>query len=221
MKNSKLRRILLTLACAVLLVSLSVGATLAYLTSTPTKVTNTFVVGEVKIELDEADIDGSETNVTTAGRDKENEYHLYPAKNFAKDPTVHVLDDSEDCYVFVKVENGIAGIEAVNDPDTEFDESLGYKTIAEQMADNGWVVVPGQTNIFYKGTAAAAQVVSENTNHVVFESFTIAHDVEATELGSYEEAEIVITAYAIQADGFDSTKPADIWAAFATQHPGV
>ena len=55
MKNSKLRRILLTLACAVLLVSLSVGATLAYLTSTPTKVTNTFVVGEVKIELDEAD----------------------------------------------------------------------------------------------------------------------------------------------------------------------
>ena len=52
MKNSKLRRILLTLACAVLLVSLSVGATLAYLTSVTAEVQNTFTVGKVQITLD-------------------------------------------------------------------------------------------------------------------------------------------------------------------------
>ena len=57
MKNSKFRRILLLLACAVLLVSLSVGATLAYLTSTTETVTNTFTVGNVAITLDELDVD--------------------------------------------------------------------------------------------------------------------------------------------------------------------
>ena len=213
MKNSKLRRILLTLACAVLLVSLSVGATLAYLTSTPTKVTNTFVVGEVKIELDEADVDGSKTNVTTEGRDKENAYHLYPAKTFDQDPTVHVLTGSEKCYVFVKVENGIADIET---------EEEG-KTIAEQMEAKGWFAVPGyeSQNIYYYGSETKATIAEAGNNLIVFEKFTIASDVQAAELATYATAQIVITAYAIQEDGFDATKPAEIWAAFATQHPIV
>ncbi len=55
MKNSKLRKALMLLACAVMLVCLSVGATLAYLTSATEVVKNTFVVGEgIAITLDEA-----------------------------------------------------------------------------------------------------------------------------------------------------------------------
>ena len=53
--NSKLRRILLTVCSAALLVCVTVGATVAYLTSTET-VTNTFTVGKVDITLDEAAI---------------------------------------------------------------------------------------------------------------------------------------------------------------------
>ena len=41
---------------AVLLVSLSVGATLAYLTSTTQTVKNTFTVGKVNITLDEVKV---------------------------------------------------------------------------------------------------------------------------------------------------------------------
>ena len=52
----KTRKILLMAACAVLLVCISVGATVAYLTSTDT-VTNTFTVGQVAITLDEAKVD--------------------------------------------------------------------------------------------------------------------------------------------------------------------
>ena len=53
--NKKLRRILLTVCSAALLVCVTVGATVAYLTSTET-VTNTFTVGKVDITLDEAAI---------------------------------------------------------------------------------------------------------------------------------------------------------------------
>ena len=56
MKNSKLRKVLLLACSAVLLVCLSVGATLAYLTSTDT-VKNTFTVGKVAITLDEVNVD--------------------------------------------------------------------------------------------------------------------------------------------------------------------
>ena len=55
MKKSMLRKVLLLACSAVLLVCLSVGATLAYLTSNDT-VVNTFTVGKVAITLDETDV---------------------------------------------------------------------------------------------------------------------------------------------------------------------
>lgn len=101
MKNSKLRRALMLAACAVLLVCLSVGATLAYLTDDET-VTNTFTVGKVVIDLDEAPVD-EDGKETTGDRVKANTYHVYPAGVYDKDPTIHIQGDSEDCYVGVKL----------------------------------------------------------------------------------------------------------------------
>ena len=49
------RKVLMIALCAVLLVSISVMGTMAYLTSQDT-VTNTFTVGKVAINLDEADV---------------------------------------------------------------------------------------------------------------------------------------------------------------------
>ncbi len=107
MKNSKLGRILLLLACAVLLVCLSVGATLAYLTSTDTNV-NTFTVGNVEITLDEAKVTDEDGRVADhATRVKENKYHMQPGLVYQKDPTVTVKANSENCYVrmLVTVDN--------------------------------------------------------------------------------------------------------------------
>ena len=114
MKNSKLRRVLLLLACAVMLVSLSVGATLAYLTSTDS-VKNTFTVGQVKIKLDEADVKTDGTYEKDHDqRVKANEYHLLPGHEYIKDPTVTVLKGSEKCYVRTIVTvNNIADLKAI------------------------------------------------------------------------------------------------------------
>ena len=120
------RKVLILALCAVLLVSISVMGTMAYLTSKDS-VTNTFTVGKVAINLDEADVktDGTyEKDVNTRVEDG-NAYHLLPGHSYIKDPTIHVASDSENAWLFVKVENGISAIED------------STNTIAAQMAAIG------------------------------------------------------------------------------------
>ena len=62
---------------ALLLVCVSVGATVAYLTATD-KVENTFTVGKVAIKLDEAKANTDGTLVEGAARVKENKYKVLP-----------------------------------------------------------------------------------------------------------------------------------------------
>ena len=187
--KTKSKALLMTL-CAVLLVAASVLGTMAYLTSQDS-VKNTFSIGKIAITLDEKDVDGSTPG---AERDKANAYHLMPGQTYIKDPTVHVTANSEDSWIFVKVENGISAIEAT-----------GNTTIAAQIKEEGWEALDGGTNVYYKSyTKNAAQ-----QDLVVFKSFKVADTVIDTDLAKYEKANITITAYAVQQDGF--TGAADAW----------
>lgn len=95
MKTAK--KVLLLVLCAALLVGVSVAGTVAYLTSQD-EVVNNFSVGQVKISLDEAPVDG-DGEATTGDRVQTNDYKLLPGHSYDKDPTVHVTKGSEDCYV--------------------------------------------------------------------------------------------------------------------------
>lgn len=174
--------------CAVLLVVTTVFVTMAYLTSKDS-VTNTFTVGKVTITLDEAKVTADGEKVQGADRVKENKYHLIPGHFYVKDPTIHVANGSEECWLFVKVENGLANAEA-----------SGATSIESQMANKGWTKVEG-TDVYAYATKQAA-----GANVIVFDSFTIAG---TTDVSLYEDAKIIVTAYAIQADGFASA--ADAW----------
>ncbi len=196
MKNSKLGRALLLVACAVLLVSLSVGATLAYLTSQTGVVTNTFTVGSVNITLDEFKVDEYGVADTTVARVQTNTYKLIPGHTYTKDPTVHVKAGSEVCYLYVKVTNDIAAIEA--DP-----------TIAAQMEANGWKPLEGVPGVYYYGTTVDARNATKDVDVVVFENFKIKTDAD---ISTYAGKTVTITAYAIQADGFEDKNFAEIWA---------
>lgn len=190
------RKSLILAACAIMLVCATIAGTLAYLTSTDT-VTNTFTVGNVSIKLDEAKVDENGKAVTPEQRVKENKYKLLPGQTYIKDPTIHVQAGSEDCYVFVKVENDLSGIE-------------GGTTIARQMDDKGWTVIDKANGIYGKTTKVTA-----GTDVVVFSNFTISANVDATTLATHKDAQIEVTAYAIQAKGFDSAKAA--WDAAGTE----
>ena len=192
--KTKSKALILTL-CAVLLVAASMLGTMAYLTSTD-EVKNTFTVGSVAITLDETDVDDSTTD---ADRDRANSYKLLPGHTYTKDPIVHVNSTSEDCYLFVKVENEIADIEKTG---TE---------VAEQMDKNGWVAVDGVTGVYVYTQSNAPAVVAGGSNVTVFDNFTISGTVNNATLATYNNKTITVTAYAIQADGFEGKTASQIW----------
>lgn len=188
MKNY--RKALLLVLCAVLLVAASVLGTLAYLTDTKSA-TNTFTVGHVYIDLDETDVNpmgvkDGDTRVT------ENTYHLLPNHTYVKDPIVYVEAKSDDCFVFVKIDNEIADIE---------DET----TVATQITAKGWTQLTDKNDnevagVYYKNHTKQGT----RKEYPVFENFKIKGTVDNTELADYQGKTIVVTAYAIQADGFNN-----------------
>lgn len=221
---------LLLALCAVLLVVASVLTTLSYLTDTK-EVKNVFTVGNVKITLDEAKVntsgeplkkaaDTSEDvpaeSVAAAYRVTANEYKLQPGKTYTKDPTIHVDQNSEPCFLFVKIDNGLVqtiestavNIEAATQTD-------GYKTIADQMAALGWVEVTGADLVdgiyAYVGTADGATLplqVAGSTDIAIFKEFKIADSVDGTTLANFDGSQITVTAYAVQASGFEGKSAA-------------
>ena len=168
-----------------LLATAIIGTTLAYFTDDAT-VTNTFTVGEVTITMDETDVNiygekDGDTRVTA------NEYKLIPGRSYTKDPTIHVGADSEDCYLFVTIDNGISGVIKALDLD-------------------GWTYV-AEGNYYYYGEGKGT-VMSENGEAVVFNGFTVLTTVDADALQAVAGETIVVNAYAVQADGFDSATAA-------------
>ena len=200
----KTKKIVALVLAAVMLVCTTVAATVAYLQSKTEVVTNTFTVGKVVITLDEAKV--TEYGVKDGEtRVMENTYKLVSNHEYVKDPTVHVDKDSENCFVFVEVVNGLAGF-----------EKAGETTIAEQMKAKGWYAVEGATNIYYYGTAnGLTEVDADNTNGtdlVVFEKFVTDATVElANTDGTAKASPVTIKAYAIQADGFAGKTAAEVW----------
>mgnify|MGYP004529169725 FL=1 len=199
--KTRSKALLLTL-CAMLLLIVSSLGTVAYLTVQDT-VTNTFSVGQVNITLDDVSVDkrGMKARSTSAPVD-ENDHILMPGHTYTKAHTIHVDAVSEDSYIFVKVENGIAGYEAASSA-----EEGGYKTINDQIKANGWAAFEGAANVYYREYTKS----SAGSDFAVFGNFKIADNAnDAESWGSYD-AKVTVTAYAVQKDGFDTAS--DAWTA--------
>lgn len=183
-----MKKKLMTVLALVLVIALSVAGTYAYLTS-QASVKNTFTVGNVAITMDETDVDNSTPD---ADRDVANAYKLIPGTTYTKDPIIHVAATSEQCYLFVKVENDIAGAETTE----------AGKTVAAQLAANGWSLVDGQTNIYvYK------DAVNGGANVNVFENFTVSNDINNDALKTAADGKtITVTACAVQAEGLTAAQ---------------
>lgn len=121
-----------------------VGGTLAYFTDTTDEVRNEFTVGNVAIDLDEPnwEYEGDKAN-------------LVPGTQIAKDPTITVLDKSQDAYVFLKLDmnkyvslinlmgvdaykNNIAGLEGTYPGFGEFMNTLATDREVRETVVNRW-----------------------------------------------------------------------------------
>ena len=198
-----MKKTLTVLLALVLVIAMSVAGTMAYLTSEDS-VTNTFTVGKVQITLDEAKVNEygqklkadntvAEEGDTLADRVDENTYKLIPGHEYVKDPVIHFQPKSEASWLFVKVENGIKDIVAAT-------------TIEDQItsAPNSWTLLTGTNNVYYKSVSANTSETAA-VDYPVFGSFTLKSDAN---VAAYKDAKIVVTAYAIQAEGFGTAEAA-------------
>lgn len=176
-----------------------IGGTLAYFTDTDEK-TNTFTVGNVDIVLTEPEW-------------VEDQAKLIPGRVIPKDPTITLETDSERAYTFMKVQLSQDFMELIQTYyGTGYDFVAGFDKV---VAD--WFILP-------EGYAPKVMSFDLSDRSVIlgvlspkdpgdsvtyFEGVKVPADVEGEmikENGSYE---IYITAYAIQAEGFEGTHEGD------------
>lgn len=176
---------MLMILAVMLIVGISVGGTLAWLTDKTDDVVNTFTVGDVDIDLTE-----------TTG----NTYHIVPGANITKDPTVTVKANKEPCWVFVKI------VEA-NWPTAM--ESDGTTRKINYSVGSGWKALDGESGVYYR----EAETLATDTTYPVLadNQVTVSSTLtkaEANAITTYPT--LTFTAYAIQKEGF--TTAHDAWA---------
>lgn len=135
-KNTR-NRILLTALAALLLVTLTIGGTMAWLTAKSSEVVNNFTSAELGIELKETESNWSK--------------QLIPGKTYEKDPNVTVVADSDvSAWIFVEILEGNNSAAA------------GGKKVDYNVDTEHWVKVnvtpkhPGAEVYLYKTNAVAA-----------------------------------------------------------------
>lgn len=178
------RRIALTLCVMFVVLAASIGGTVAWLTDKTSTITNTFTAGDINITLAE----------TTTN------YKMVPGVDIAKDPKVTVTEGSEDCYLFMKIE------ESTN---AKFGDFMTY-----EIAD-GWTALTGVDGVYYRtvlatNTVKAFDVLKEN-------KVTVKENVTKQMMKDLTEATrptLSFTAYAVQMAG--SADAAAAWAKVPT-----
>ncbi|MBQ4648385.1 MAG: hypothetical protein IJB76_04405 [Clostridia bacterium] len=219
----KAMKVLGILLCAVLLVVGSVAATLAYLTAKSGTVTNTFTVGNVALELDEADTDkygqplinssttyeegGQIKNVTidNADRTDSNTYHLIASKKYVKDPTVTVTSLAGD-LAYVRMILKVKGTTWTN-----------LSQVLEGYDSDKWDLVNPSATAGTDGYIAYEFRYFETVGSKELEPLFTGIDVSTNEKYNLVSTltNIDVEAHAIQADGFADATAA--WAAFVAQ----
>lgn len=216
---------LLLALCAVLLVAASVLGTMAYLKSSD-QVVNTFTVGKVSINLDETDVTKTDGSRTETG----NKYHLLPGQTYVKDPTVTILEGSEESYVrmIVAVSN-YSNLKAAF-PASKYPTWYNSDVFLLQYLVSGgdadkWISTEKVTVTddvatyefrYYqtvKGPAENNDNVKDGTKlEPLFTNIAVPGTVENNELPNLQNVTVTVQAHAIQKAGFHTADEA--WAAF-------
>ena len=179
-------------------------------------VTNTFTVGQVAINLDEAKVTEDGKAVTPAERVKANSYKLLPGHTYTKDPTVTVLKGSEFSYIKMTV----TFTEAKELDDIFAPNGANLTSIFNGYDDANWIAkgdtkdadANTRTYEFWYKEAVGAPTTDVKLD-ALFKSITVPNDITGEQLATIQGMTITVNAYAIQADGFKTAEEA--WDAFS------
>lgn len=213
MKNMK--RILVTLVAAVLLMTMTVAGTIAWLASKTEVVTNTFSVGDVTIVLYETDVDeDSDTSDKWAvdnAYDRNNAYKLLPAAEFKKDPTVFVEKNSEEAYIrmIVKVVNYDNMVKAFEGCEESYVANDVF--LLEKLVDwnTKWEFETYNANNntyefrYFEPVSTVGSSEEWTKLDPLFKKITMPGDLTNGAIDLLNGVQIVVEAHAIQTQGFN------------------
>ena len=175
------KQIIATTSAAALALTVGIGGTLAWLYDVTDPITNTFTVGNVTLSLAESKGEGEGNNKS---------FTVSPGTSVAKDPKVTVGAGSDDCYVFVKVDevdnsNAISWNMRAGWTELEgagvTDNTVWYQPVSKNEGAQEFYVLEGGD-----GDLANGKV-----------------DIANTVTGSLEGTSLTFTAYGIQQAGFN------------------
>ena len=125
-------------------------------------------------------------------------YKMIPGYTIRKDPQATVLTGSEECYLFVKL-----------------DKSTNFETYLTYEMDEGWTLVPDETNVYYR----KVQTADIGTAYSVLKGDKVTVKGEVTkammdDLTTETLPKLTVTAYASQLHENATTEfdAAEAWA---------
>jgi len=211
------------IAVIILLLVFLVGGAIAYFTDIESA-TNTFTIGDVDITLEE---DGWVTTDTNNNGVPDAAEGKMPGENITKDPTITNVG-SNDAYVFAKVVSACTTDAAPKTPKEIFLYTTHIKSgwyLMEEGTCTGGTI----TRTYAYGSSTAMTKLTKDSTAVLFDKVTVNPNITGDEAGLTEvinqgtaqeatqskKLDVVVTGYAIQADGLgdDVVKPSDVWAA--------
>ena len=181
-RRSVSSRMFIAMLALVLVIGCAVGGTVAWLVAKTDPVVNTFTYGDINITLTETKPENKQAKII-------------PGVDIKKALTVTVKADSEDCWLFVKVEKTGTFVEG----------KVTYSV------DDGWTKGDGTKipeNVYYRTVDAA----KTDTDFGVLKDDKVAVSEELTKediKNITTKPTLTFTAYAVQRDGID--KAADAW----------
>lgn len=177
----------------VLVAGSAAGSTLAWMMDQTEPLVNTFTIASVAVTVAETPTDDGDSDPNT------NTYAMLPGSTITKDPVVTLAAQSEDAWLFVKLEKS-----------ANFDMFLSFS-----MAD-GWTALDGADGVYWRATqkSDAAQNFGVIRNHAV----AVKPEVTAAMLNTLTDETrptLAITAYAVQKQHIGSALEA--WSLVETQ----
>lgn len=175
------------LLAVILLMGSVAGGTVAWLIASSGSVVNTFTYGDINIKLEETDPE------TGNPEEEGNEYKMLPGIDIDKDPKVTVLKDSEDCWLFVRLE-----------------ESDTFDTFLTYAVADGWTALKDAdgkevTGVYFRKVGAVTAENGEAFAVLKDNTVTVKEDVTKemlNDLGTTYPT-LTVTAYAVQYAGFE------------------
>lgn len=192
--GSKCRTYLVLVVSLVLIAATAVSPTFSWLSAQTDPVVNTFAGGAISLIVDEAPV-GPDGVQIDGDRVTANRYKYVAGAQLDKDPTPTVLKGSDECYVFLCLENNLNDLFALN------------------IQTDAWkqVAVSGNRTLYaYAARVNAEAAEADVVLTPLFTKVSVSEDLTAADIEALGEKTLCVTAYAVQTEALSVEAAVDL-----------